>query len=242
MDLTIEIHALSGINELVEREIRDTAKSYKNWNDVNVDELKIDEHTLFKYSVIPWESVMDTAYTKRTRAHTFEPEQIDERLKNIELKFAELVRKSVKDQVITEPFNQDKFENEIKDDDAKYAEISPIYRADCTRVPINQNFLLFSRSQMIEGSTHSSADNDVLETLEKIIRQAQTDVNYSYNWIGIASASGFSSDLKKYVEDDFKKSGIGLVLIDAVTRKLYINKETDEGKKLNSILLSICIS
>ena len=241
MDLTVEIHAISGINTLVERQIHDTAKNYKNWNDVDVDQLTINEHTLFKYSVIPWESVMDTAYTKRTKRHTFDAEQIDERLKEIELQFANLVKDSIKKKLITEPFNHNKFENEIQDE-TQYDGKSPIYRVDCTRIPINQNLVLFSKSKITEKSPHSSANTYVLESLEKIVRQAQNDANYSYNWIALVSASGFSSDVKKYVEEEFNKSGVGLALIDAVTRKLYVNKNTDEGKKLNSLFLSICIS
>ena len=102
--------------------------------------------------------------------------------------------------------------------------------------------VLFSKSKITEKSPHSSANTYVLESLEKIVRQAQNDANYSYNWIALVSASGFSSDVKKYVEEEFNKSGVGLALIDAVTRKLYVNKNTDEGKKLNSLFLSICIS
>ena len=72
-------------------------------------------------------------------------------------------------------------------------------------------------------------------------RATVADGKYSYNWIGILSASGFSTDLKDFV-NNFSKPGIGLVLFDVVTKKIYVNKNSDEGKKANSMFLNIGIS
>jgi len=55
------------------------------------------------------------------------------------------------------------------------------------------------------------------------------------------SGSGFSEEELEYVEE-FHDPGIGLGLIDAVTKKLDVNLKTEEGKKLNSMFLSECIS
>ena len=70
MNITIEIHSISGIDETVERETKDFAPTYKDWSSINVEQINMDEHTLFKYSVIPWEAVMDVAYTKKNNAIT----------------------------------------------------------------------------------------------------------------------------------------------------------------------------
>ena len=64
-------------------------------NHLELDNLKIDEHTMFKYSVIPWEAVMDYAFTKRTRKHTLSQKDINDKLFSIESTFAEEISKGV---------------------------------------------------------------------------------------------------------------------------------------------------
>jgi hypothetical protein len=240
MDVEIEIHAISGIEEKTEREVPDYAHKHKDWKKVNVGHLKIDEHTLFKYSVIPWESVLDIAYTKRTEKHTFSPEQIVQRLSEIEENFAGIIEESVKKQTITEPFNQDNFGSKFEEE--SYANIKPIFRVDCRKIPIKQNLILFTKSDILKkASPESSSQKLRVDVLGDIIKTAVADGKYSYNWIGILSASGFSTDLKDFV-NNFSKPGIGLVLFDVVTKKIYVNKNSDEGKKANSMFLNIGIS
>ena len=55
------------------------------------------------------------------------------------------------------------------------------------------------------------------------------------------SGNGFSPEMIDYTEN-FDKPGIGLGLIDAVTKRLTVNKKTEEGKKLNLMFLSECLS
>jgi hypothetical protein len=55
------------------------------------------------------------------------------------------------------------------------------------------------------------------------------------------SGSGFTHEVLDYVKN-FREQGIGLGLIDAVTKQLIVNKETDEGGHLNQMFLSECIS
>ena len=240
MDVEIEIHAISGIEEKTERQVPDFADKYKDWKKLNVGDLRIDEHTLFKYSVIPWESVLDIAYTKRTEKHTFTPEQIVQRLSDIEENFADIIEESVKKQIITEPFNQDSFGNKFEDEN--YANIKPIFRVDCKRVPIKQNLILFTKSDILKINQSQPASQKVqISILEDIIKTAISDGKYSYNWIGVLSSSGFSSEVKDFV-NTFAKPGVGLVLIDVVTKKIFVNKNSDEGKKVNSMFLNIGIS
>ena len=56
------------------------------------------------------------------------------------------------------------------------------------------------------------------------------------------SGNGFSPEMIDFVETYDKKPGIGIGLIDAVTKRLIVNKNTDEGKKLNLMFLSECLS
>jgi len=55
------------------------------------------------------------------------------------------------------------------------------------------------------------------------------------------SGNGFSPEMIDFAET-YDKPGIGLGLIDAVTKRLTVNKNTDEGKKLNLMFLSECLS
>ena len=55
------------------------------------------------------------------------------------------------------------------------------------------------------------------------------------------SGSGFSPEMIDYAVN-FDKQGVGLGLIDAVTKRLIVNKKTEEGKHLNQMFLSECIS
>ena len=240
MDVQIEIHALSGIDGKTEREVPDFAQKHAEWEKVNVGKLTINEHTLYKYSVIPWESVLDIAYMKGTERHTFSPEQIVQRLSEIEENFASTIEKAVKKQTITEPFNQNSFEKKFEGD--SYEKIQPIFRVDCIRIPIKQSLILFTKSDILKKDLSQSSSQKVqIKDIESIVKAATIDGKYSYNWIGILSASGFSSDLKDFV-NTFEKPGIGLVLIDVVTKKIYVNKNSDEGKKANSMFLNIGIS
>ena len=240
MDVQIEVHAISGIDKKTEEEVTDFAQKYKDWEKVNVGNLKINKHTLYKYSVIPWESVLDIAYMKGTEKHTFSPEQIVKRLSEIEESFAATIEQSVKKQTITEPFNLNSFGKKFEGDN--YGEIKPIFRVDCKRIPIKQNLILFTKSDVLKKDPSQPSSQKVqIKDVDTIIATAINDGEYSYNWIGILSASGFSSDLKDHV-NNFEKPGIGLVLIDVVTKKIYVNKKSDEGKKANSMFLNIGIS
>ena len=65
--------------------------------------------------------------------------------------------------------------------------------------------------------------------------------DFQYTWIGLMSGSGFSWEAIEY-NKSFNEPGIGFGLVDAVTKKLFVNKETNEGKKLNQMFLSECIT
>ena len=177
---------------------------------------------------------------KGTEKHTFSPEQIVKRLSEIEENFAATIEQSVKKQTITEPFNLNSFGKKFEGDN--YGEIKPIFRVDCKRIPIKQNLILFTKSDILKKDPSQSSSQKVqIKDIESIVKAATIDGKYSYNWIGILSSSGFSSESKEYV-NDFAKPGIGLVLIDVVTKKIYVNKKSDEGKKANSMFLNIGIS
>ena len=86
--VTIEIHSIAGFNYDAEFKVKIFGKTYKDWSQVDVDNLIIDEHTLFKYSIIPWEAVMDYAFTKKTGIHTAKEADIPQVLYGIEQSFA----------------------------------------------------------------------------------------------------------------------------------------------------------
>ena len=108
-NVTVEIHSLPGFTKDAEYGVKLYAKHYKDWNALNVKELKVDERTLFKYSVIPWEAVMDYAFTKRTREHTSSLDEIHKKLIKIENNFANEFRRAVKNEEITEQFTNKSF-------------------------------------------------------------------------------------------------------------------------------------
>jgi len=55
------------------------------------------------------------------------------------------------------------------------------------------------------------------------------------------SGSGFGEDSFEYALS-YNNPGIGLGLIDAVTKRLYVNRNSEEGKILEKMFLSECIS
>ena len=227
-DVTVEIHSLSGFTSDAENGAKLYAQHYKNWKSLGVDRIKIDEHTMFKYSIIPWEAVMDYAFTKRTRKHTIDQKQINEKLFSIESKFANEICMGIVDGDVVEQFTNKNFKILEPKSIAGY---KPLLLADVTRIPIKQRVLLFS-------ATHLQSPRR--ETLRKIIGELKKDVQYNYNWIGLLSGSGFSKKNLDYIEK-FHDPGFSVGLIDAVTKKLYLNRNTEEGKHFDKMLLSECI-
>ena len=234
-NITIEIHSLAGFTYDAEFKVKLYAQNYKDWNSVEVDKITIDEHTLFKYAIIPWEAVMDYAFTKKTGVHTTQYDKIPEKLVEIESKFADEFRKAIKIGEIKEPFTNQFFNEKssilIKDKGLKEP-ITPIYYAENKDIPIRQRLIIFSRTSFPEPRK---------ENLEKIVEKLSTNSDYNYTWIGIMSGSGYSNDSKEYV-NSWKKDGIGLAFVDAVTKRLYVNNNTEEGKKINIMFLSECIA
>ena len=93
----------------------------------------------------------------------------------------------------------------------------------------------------ISNIPNNIKDPKIVE-LKEIIKDVKAKSNqYNYDWIGIMSGSGFTHEVLDYVKG-FHEQGIGLGLIDAVTKQLIVNKETDEGAHLNQMFLSECIS
>ncbi len=232
-NVTIEIHSLAGFTYDAEFKVKLYAQNYKNWNLVDVDKLTIDEHTLFKYAIIPWEAVMDYAFTKKTGVHTIQNDQIPKKLLKIESDFAEEFRKAIKIGDIKEPFTNQFFEEKspviVKDFETP---ITSIYHAENKDIPIRQRLIIFSRTSIPEPRK---------ESLEKIVEKLSTNSDYNYTWIGIMSGCGYSDNSKEYV-NSWGKDGVGLALVDAVTKRLYVNTKTEEGKKINTMFLSECIA
>ena len=56
----------------------------------------------------------------------------------------------------------------------------------------------------------------------------------------ILSGSGFSKRNIEFAEK-FNYPGFAVGLIDAVTKKLYVNRNTEEGKNFDKMLLSECV-
>ena len=228
-NITIEIHSLSGFTEDAEFKVKIYAKHYRDWKKLNIDELLIDEHTLFKYSVIPWEAVMDYAFTKKTGLHTIKSNQISSRIASIEKDFAYEFEKAVKSSQITDPFTNKPF---MTQKNKQFAGYESLYSAHVTRSPIKQRMLFFSRTNLKIPK---------IDEIKKIILEIKADGDYNYNWIGIMSGSGFTHEVIDYVET-FNQQGVGIGLIDAVTKQLIVSKDTNEGKNLNQMFLSECIS
>ncbi len=226
--VTIEIHSLSGFTEDAERGSKLYAPHYKNWDGLGVTELIIDEHTLFKYSVIPWEAVMDYAFTKRTRKHTRKKKLIPEQLLEIEKKFAKEIEDGVKTGQIKEQFTNKLF---VPQEEKSYLGYRTMFLAHSTLIPIKQRLLLFSASSLVSPRR---------DTLEKIIKELKKDTTYNYTWIGLLSGAGFSDRNVQYV-NSFDSPGFGVGLIDSITKELYVNTTTEEGRHFEKMLLSECI-
>lgn len=227
--ITVEIHSLSGFTEDAEYKVKLYAQHQNNWKKLKITRLIIDEHTLFKYSVIPWEAVMDYAFTKKTGRHTQKPTRIPQVIEGIENNFANEFANAIKTSQILEPFNQATFllrENET------HATYTSLLAAHVTKTPIKQRLLIFSRTTL---------NVPKIDEIKKIIKDIKTKSSYNYDWIGIMSGSGFTHAVLDYVKT-FNEQGIGLGLIDAVTKQLIVNKDTNEGTHLNQMFLSECIT
>lgn len=227
-NVTVEIHSLSGFTEDAERGSKLYVPHYKNWKEMKVD-LKMDEHTLFKYSVIPWEAVMDYAFTKRTRKHTNNSKEIRGKLLNIEKTFADEIKYGVKDEEIREQFTNKNFTSQ---ENKAFLGYKTIFLAHSTKIPIKQRLILFAAS---------SLESPRIKTIDNIVSELKKDTQYNYTWIGILSGSGFSENELEYV-NNFNYPGFGIGLIDAVTKKLYVSRKTEEGRNMEKMLLSECIT
>jgi len=144
-DVTVEVHSLSGFTEDAEMGAKLFAHHYKDWKSLKIKNLKIDEHTLFKYSVIPWEAVMDYAFTKRTGKHTISMNEIYQRLYSIEIGFAEDFMDGVKRGDISEEFTGKKF---VEQKTKIVQGYQSIYHAHVTRIPIKQRLIIFSKTSL----------------------------------------------------------------------------------------------
>jgi len=171
---------------------------------------------------------MDYAFTKRTRKHTLAQKEIDDKLFSIESKFAEEISRGVYDEDIIEQFTNKTFKVLEPKPVLGY---KPLLLADVTRIPIKQRIILFSATRL---------ESPRRETLNKIIEELKNDVQYNYTWIGILSGSGFSKKNLEFIEK-FYDPGFAVGLIDAVTKKLYLNRNTEEGKHFDKMLLSECV-
>ena len=227
--ITIEIHSLAGFTYDAEFKVKLYSQHYKNWQEVDVDKLTVDEHTLFKYSIIPWEAVMDYAFTKKTGVHTHKDTEIENKLHNIEKSFANEFRQGVREGVIKEPFTKQFF---TQKENITVCNYTSLYNADITDIPIKQRLIIFSRTDLKEPKN---------EAIEKIVDTLESEKKYNYTWIGILSSTGFSLKAIEFV-NNFKRDGIGLAFVDVVTKRLLVNGKTEEGKHINAMFLSECIS
>ena len=230
-NVTIEIHSLAGFTEDAEYKVKLYSKNYHNWKNVGLNTYPIiDEHTLFKYSIIPWEAVMDYAFTKKTGTHTHAKSEISTVLHQIEDNFTKEFSDGILKSHIVDPFTGKKFDLSKTESYLGYCTLL------CARLslnPIKQKLLIFSRISLKENRVNE---------LEKIIGSILADSqDHQYHWIGLMSGNGFSPEMIDFAET-YDKPGIGIGLIDAVTKRLIVNKTTDEGKKLNQMFLSECLS
>ena len=172
---------------------------------------------------------MDYAFTKKTGLHTIKSNQISSRIASIEKDFANEFERAVKSSQITDPFTNKPF---MTQKNKQFAGYESLYSAHVTRSPIKQRMLFFSRTNLKMPK---------IDEIKKIILEIKADGDYNYNWIGIMSGSGFTHEVIDYVET-FNQQGVGIGLIDAVTKQLIVSKDTNEGKNLNQMFLSECIS
>jgi len=227
--VTIEIHSLAGFNYDAEFKVKIFAQHYKDWSTIDVDKIIVDEHTLFKYSVIPWEAVMDYAFTKKTGIHTHKESEIPKMLYRIEESFANVFDHAIREGHIKEPYTNQLFK---KRENLPVCGYTPLFYADVIDIPIKQRLIIFSGTDLKEPRVKS---------LEKIIDSFSKKRKFDYTWIGIMSGKGFSTRANEYVKS-FQKNGIGLAFVDAVTKRLLVNIKTEEGKQINTMFLSECIS
>ena len=143
--------------------------------------------------------------------------------------FTKEFRDGISNSEIIDPFTKKTFLERKKESFAGYP---ALLSAHVTRSPIKQRLLLFSRIAL---------QGERVDELEKIIADIRASTDYNYHWIGLMSGSGFSPEMIDHVEH-FDIQGVGLGLIDAVTKRLTVNKDTEEGRHLNQMFLSECIS
>jgi len=172
---------------------------------------------------------MDYAFTKKTGIHTHSESDVSKILYGIEQKFAYEFNLAVKKGDIKEPFTHQFFKQK---ENIAICEYTSLYHAEIIDIPIKQRLLIFARNDLIEPQ---------IESIKQIIDTLASDKKYNYTWIGIMSGSGYSPESIEFVSE-FHKNGIGLAFIDAVTKKLWLNTKTEEGRQLNSMFLSECIS
>ena len=231
--VTIEIHSLSGFTKDAENNVKLYSKHQCDWSNVNALPPKVDEHTLFKYATIPWEAVMDFAFSKRTGRNTKKRDQVDDELIRIEKEFCKEFENGIRSGHIKDPFTDFNFKNKDREErTTTIAGYKPILMADVTTGPIHQRMLMFSRTRLKEPK---------INEIKKIISEIKAKKDFQYTWIGLMSGSGFSWEAIEF-NSTFNESGIGFGLIDAVTKKLYVNKKSNEGEKLNQMFLSECIT
>ena len=139
--VTVEIHSLAGFTEDAEYKVKLYSQHHKNWKELKISRVNVDEHTLFKYSVIPWEAVMDYAFTKKTGIHTQSSAEIPGVLRGIEDRFTKEFEDAIKTSQIVEPFNQATF---LKRETEVFAEYPTLLAAHVTKTPIKQRLLIFS--------------------------------------------------------------------------------------------------
>ena len=227
--VTIEIHSLAGFTHDAEFKVKLYSQHHRDWKKLDIDKMTIDEHTLFKYSIIPWEAVMDYAFTKKTGIHTSKESEVKNKILEIEKKFADEFRKAIEIGEIKEPFTNQRF---IQKENITICDTTSLFHAEITNIPINQRLILFSRTDLKEPK---------FETIEKIIDELEKEKKHNYTWIGILSGTGFAQKTKDFAIN-YRKNGIGLAFVDAVTTRLLVNTKTEEGKKINMMFLSECIS
>ena len=174
---------------------------------------------------------MDYAFTKQTHRHTILPSDIKGKLEKVEKDFVKEFVDGVTNSDIQEPWHKTDF---IIKENKSFAGYAALFMAHVTRIPIKQRLIIFSRTSFDEAK-------EKVEEIERIVDDIRKDPSYNYNWIGIMSGSGFSSE-EQNIARTFKRQGMGLGLIDAVTRKLVVNTREMEGNKLKEMLLSECIT
>ena len=91
---------------------------------------------------------------------------------------------------------------------------------------------LYSTKQIRDSVAHICRKYD-----DTYWRALDKEKKYPSEFVKEMTDSGF---LNVLIPKEFGGSGLGL--IDAVTKRLIVNKKTEEGKHLNQMFLSECIS